>query len=198
VVVSYGISPEKISVAYPGVDRLKVVGSSLVKGKYVLYVGTLQPRKNIDALIEACRVQPCRLVIAGKVGWKYQKKNLPHVKYLGYVADKKMGALIKNSQGLVLPSLYEGFGIPVVQAMSLGVPVLVSRNSSLVEIVGDSGLYIEAPFDAPAVRAGLQKLLSLSADQKQSLVHKAKEKSQKFKWTNAGKIILGKMVKYKE
>lgn len=198
IVNSYGIKANKISVAYPGVDKLPVTGTSPVKGKYILYVGTLQPRKNLEALIEAFTsiTHPvCDLVIAGKTGWKYRVKPASHVKYLGFVPNDRLAALIKGSIGLVLPSLYEGFGIPVVQAMSLGVPVLVSRNSSLVEIVGDSGLYIDPPFDAFAVRAGLNQLLSLSPAQKQALIFKAKQRVQQFTWENAGKIILTKMVK---
>jgi len=89
-----------------------------------------------------------------------------------------------------LPSLYEGFGIPVVQAMSLGVPVLVSRNSSLPEIVGDCGLYIEPPFDASAIRAGLVKLLQLTPAQKQKLITVAKLRAQQFTWERTGQTIL--------
>ncbi len=193
IINSYRIPADKISVAYPGVDRPKVMGPSPVKGKYILYVGTLQPRKNIDSLIEAflsMKNKEYKLVIVGKMGWKYQKKDVANVKYLGFIPDEKMGALIKNSFGLVLPSLYEGFGIPVVQAMALGVPVLVSRNSSLSEIVADSGLYIESPFDAQAIRAGLEKLLVLSPDQKNSLTQKAKLRAAQFTWQKAGKEIL--------
>lgn len=208
IVKFYGLEPEKITVAYPGVNQLPVKGKSSVSGKYLLYVGTLQPRKNLDALIEAFSRIPIRsnlvgkptrldlevkLVIAGKVGWKYQPKNIKNVKYLGYVPQEKLGSLIKNSLGLVLPSLYEGFGIPVVQAMSLGVPVLVSRNSSLTEIVADTGLYIESPFDAPAIRSGLEKILSLSPAQKQSLTAFAKLRSHQFSWVNTAKVILTKL-----
>ncbi len=192
IINSYGIPGNKISVAYPGVDRLKTIGKSPVKGEYILYVGTLQPRKNLDALIEAAK--GTSLVIAGKVGWKYQPKSAPHVKYLGFVPQDRLAALIKGSQGLVLPSLYEGFGIPVVQAMSLGVPVLVSRNSSLTEIVAGSGLFIEPPFDASAIRAGLDKLLSLTSTQKQALISKAKLRAQQFSWEKTGKIILKTIV----
>ena len=187
IIDSYGVKPEKISVAYPGIEKLPATGKSPVSGKYLLYVGTLQPRKNIDALIEAA---PIKLAVAGKIGWKYQPRQLPRVKYLGFVPKAKLGVLIKNSIGLVLPSLYEGFGIPVVQAMSLGVPVLVSRNSSLPEIVGDSGLYIEPPFDVPAIRTGLEKLLALTPAQKQSLVVSARQRTQQFSWQKTGKKIL--------
>ncbi|MEK7513381.1 MAG: glycosyltransferase family 1 protein [Patescibacteria group bacterium] len=192
----YGLEPDKITVAYPGVDQLIVKEKSPIAGPYLLYVGTLQPRKNLDALIEAFSsithpgCQLCQLIIAGKTGWLYQPKAVKNVQYLGYVSQEKLGSLIKNSLGLVLPSLYEGFGIPVVQAMSLGVPVLVSRNSSLTEIVGDSGLYIEPPFDAPAIRSGLEKLLSLAPPQKQTLTASALLRSHHFSWPAAGKTIL--------
>lgn len=196
IIDSYGIAANKISVAYPGVESPKATGKSPVKGlpaqagKYLLYVGTLQPRKNLDALIEATRTVPVGLVIAGKVGWKYQIKPAQHVKYVGYVPSERLAALIKGSLGLILPSLYEGFGIPVVQAMSLGTPVLVSRNSSLPEIVADSGLFIEPPFDAPAIRSGLQKLLTLSLAHKQQLVSRARLRAQQFSWFNTAKTIL--------
>ena len=199
IINSYGVSANKISVGSPGVEPPRLTGKSPVKGDYLLYVGTLQPRKNIDALIEAFSQLPTRtvpvgtLVIAGKVGWKYRPKTASHVKYLGFVPQEKLAGLIKNSLGLVLPSLYEGFGIPVVQAMSLGTPVLVSRNSSLTEIVSDSGLFIEPPFDTPAIRSGLDQLLSLSASQKQKLITAAKRRSQKFTWENTAKVILTKI-----
>lgn len=205
IINRYNVSSEKISVAYPGVEKLPVTGKSPVKGKYLLYVGTLQPRKNIAALIDAFSAftsevgdfspRRCELVIAGKVGWKYKIKKVPRVKYLGYVPSGELGPLIKNAVGLVLPSLYEGFGIPVVQAMSLGVPVLVSRNSSLVEIVGDSGLYIEPPFDAAAIRFGLEKLINLIPAEKQKLIAVARARAAQFAWPKTGKIILNKVVK---
>ena len=193
IINSYGVAADKISVTYPGIDPLPVKGKSPIKGQYLLYVGTLQPRKNLDALIEAfASITPlrCDLVIAGKLGWKYKQRPVPNVKYLGYVPNEKLGALIKSAIGLVLPSLYEGFGIPVVQAMALGTPVLVSRNSSLPEIVGECGLYIEPPFGAPAIRDGLVKLLSLTPGQKQRLLQKAQQRSKQFSWENAAKTIL--------
>ncbi len=201
IINSYGVSGNKISVAYPGVDRFKSIGERPAKGQYLLYVGTLQPRKNIEALItaftsEVGKFSPrrwIRLIIAGKTGWRYKIKPAPHVKYLGYVPQDRLAGLIKGSQGLVLPSLYEGFGIPVVQAMSLGVPVLVSRNSSLTEIVGDCGLYIEPPFDAPAIRVGLNQLLLLTLAQKQALIAKAKLRSRQFSWPKTAKTILARI-----
>ncbi|MFH0943092.1 MAG: glycosyltransferase family 1 protein [Candidatus Beckwithbacteria bacterium] len=196
LVASYQIPENKISVVYPGVDRLKVTGKSPVKGKYLLYVGTLQPRKNLNALIEVfCQsarsdLAGIKLVIAGKTGWLYQPRPLKNVQYLGFVPQDKLPTLIKNSLGLILPSLYEGFGIPVVQAMALGTPVLVSRNSSLPEIVGDCGLYIEPPFNAPAIEKGIIELLSLSTETKKQQLAAARQKAKNFSWEKSANTIL--------
>jgi len=184
----YQFKSNQITVVYPGINRLTVTGSKPIKNKYLLYIGTLQPRKNIDALIAAfnsIKSLNYYLLIAGKVGWKYQIKSAPQVKYLGYVAEEKLGVLIKNSSGLILPSLYEGFGIPVLQAMSLGVPVLVSRNSSLPEIVGNCGYYIEPPFDADAIRTGIIKLLSGKINQRLAQI-----RAQEFSWSKSAAKIL--------
>jgi glycosyltransferase involved in cell wall biosynthesis len=189
----YGAAADKVTVVYPGVDKLPAPSKTPVAGRYLLYVGTLQPRKNIAALIAACQDLPRKLVIAGKTGWKYQVRPTPKVTYLGYVPPEQLAGLIRGSLGLVLPSLYEGFGIPVVQAMSLGAPVLVSRNSSLTEIVGDAGLYIEPPFDRAAIRRGLEKLLDLTPAQKQVLLDKASKRARRFSWVKAGRTILTKI-----
>ncbi|MFH0943424.1 MAG: glycosyltransferase family 1 protein [Candidatus Beckwithbacteria bacterium] len=196
LVASYQIPENKISVVYPGVDRLKATGKSPVKGKYLLYVGTLQPRKNLNALIEVfCRparshLAGIKLVIAGKTGWLYQPRPLKNVQYLDFVPQTKLPSLIKASLGLVLPSLYEGFGIPVVQAMALGTPVLVSRNSSLPEIVADCGLYIEPPFGHEEIKQGIIQLLSLPKAAKQSQLIAAKQKSMNFSWKKSAQKIL--------
>lgn len=193
LITAYSVPERNVSVTYPGVDRLKTAGQSLIAGKYLLYVGTLQPRKNLDALIKAfTSITPlrCDLVIAGKLGWKYKQRPTPNVKYLGYVSNDKLGALIKSSVGLILPSLYEGFGIPVVQAMALGTPVLVSRNSSLPEIVADCGLYIEPPFGHEEIKQGIIQLLSLPKAAKQSQLIAAKQKSMNFSWKKSAQKIL--------
>jgi len=158
-----------------------------------LYVGTLQPRKNLDVLIQAfTSITPlrCDLVIAGKLGWKYKQRSIPNVKYLGFVPQDTLPDLIRSSISLVLPSLYEGFGIPVVQAMALGTLVLVSRNSSLPEIVGDAGLYIEPPFGTEEIKQGIIQLLSLPKAVKQSQLIAARQKSMNFSWEKSAQKIL--------
>lgn len=113
-----------------------------------------------------------------------------NVQYLGFVPNAQLPALIKSSVGLILPSLYEGFGIPVLQAMNLGTPVLVSRNSSLPEIVADCGLYIEPPFGVGEIKQGIIKLLSLPKAVKQSQLIAAKQKSMNFSWEKSAQKIL--------
>lgn len=193
LITAYSVPERNISVTYPGVGQLQTTVQSPVKGRYLLYVGTLQPRKNLDNLIKAFSKLPARtvpagthLVIAGKTGWLYQPKPQQNVQFLGFVSQDKLPALIKSSIGLVLPSLYEGFGIPVVQAMALGTPVLVSRNSSLPEIVADCGLYIEPPFGHEEIKQGIIQLL----ENKPTLLTKAKERVKQFTWAKSAQKIL--------
>jgi glycosyltransferase involved in cell wall biosynthesis len=197
IVNYYGVAENKITVAYPGVEKFSVRGKSPVKGEYLLYLGTLQPRKNIDALIEGFGALPFRngneklkLVIAGKIGWKYKLKKQKKVTYLGFVPQEKIGSLIKKAQALILPSLYEGFGIPVAQAMSLGVPVVVSRNSSLVEIVGKNGVYIDPPFDSEAIRKGIIEVLTMKVAKKKKMIMSANLRSKQFSWFKTGQRFL--------
>lgn len=193
LITAYSVPERNISVTYPGVGQLQTTVQSPVKGRYLLYVGTLQPRKNLDNLImafSALRAPNLKLVIAGKTGWLYQPRPAKNIVYLGFVPNAQLPALIKSSVGLVLPSLYEGFGIPVVQAMALGTPVLVSRNSSLPEIVGDCGLYIEPPFGSEEIKQGIIQLLSLSKAAKQSQLIAARQKSMNFSWEKSAQKIL--------
>ena len=210
----YRIPSQKITVAYPGVGsdpvqdipqhQIEVIKKKYqINENYLLYLGTLQPRKNIINLVKAYhqlvnRYPNLLLVIAGKKGWLYQdlfklvkKLNLEDkVIFTGFVVNRDVSALIKGARLFVLPSLYEGFGIPVVQAMTIGTPVLVSRNSSLEEIVSDCGLYIEAPFQENQVRQGIIEALSLKNDNQQHLVSQAKKRAAQFQWGKSALKIL--------
>ena len=196
----YGIPANKITVAYPGVK------SSQPKLKppyanYLLYLGTLQPRKNLENLIKAFSQlsnKSIKLVIAGKKGWLYQPlfnlvKKLDiqsRIIFTGFVSDQKAATLIKHAKSLILPSFYEGFGIPVVQAMALGTPVIVSHNSSLIEIVDSAGIYIKAPFGSKQIKQGIIEVLSLTQEQKKQLILKAKNRARQFTWQKTGQTIL--------
>jgi glycosyltransferase involved in cell wall biosynthesis len=185
----YGTDPQRITVVPLGVDelfqpvndaaRLAAVRAQYgIPGDYLLYVGTLQPRKNLVRLIEAWNkirnsnfeIRNWVLVIAGKRGWLYeeifatvQRLGLEgQVLFPGYVPEEDLPALLSGATAFVLPSLYEGFGLPVLEAMACGTPVIAANVASLPEVVGDAGLLVD-PLDTDALAAAMQRLLTDAA-----------------------------------
>lgn len=205
IISFYQTPAEKITVVYPGFDRLiyhskipktkqrQVRKKYGISGKYFLYVGTLQPRKNLGKLIEAfakLKNKQVKLVIGGKKGWLYdqifeQARELKlenRVLFLGFVPNEDLPGLIKGSQAYVLPSLYEGFGMPPVEAQAVGVPVVVSRVSSLPEVIGESGIYIEDPNSVNGIKEALEKVLSLKKSERATIIEAGKENTKRFDW----------------
>jgi glycosyltransferase involved in cell wall biosynthesis len=201
----YQTPAEKITVVYPGFDRdtyhskipktkqLQVRKKYGIIGKYFLYVGTLQPRKNLGKLIEAfakLKNKQVKLVIGGKKGWLYdqifeQTRDLKlenRVIFLGFVANEDLPGLIKGSQAYVLPTLYEGFGMPPVEAQAVGTPVVISRVSSLPEVIGESGIYIEDPNSVSSIQEALEKVLSLKKSEREAIIESGKENTKRFDW----------------
>jgi glycosyltransferase involved in cell wall biosynthesis len=169
----YGTDSGKIRVVYPGVEAPVKGDVETVRHKYrlpehyFLFIGTLQPRKNIARLVQAYK-QFCAqhtgdsiaLVLAGGQGWLYDPawvEGVPGVQMLGYIDEADKGALLSGALALVFPSLYEGFGFPVLEAMHSGTPVLASRSSSLPELVGEAGLLVD-PEDVNAIAAQMLRL----------------------------------------
>jgi len=213
IVKLYHTDPAKIEVVYPAYDKevyhgkvpktkiISVKKKYNINGSYLLYWGTLQPRKNIIRLIEAfakLNYPRLKLVISGKKGWLFeqileQSKKLgisDRVIFTGFAPNDDLPALIKGSRAFVLPSLYEGFGIPAVEAQAVGTPVVVSRISSLPEVVGESGIYIEDPMSVDSVARALEKSLSLSKPERIAIIKAGKENSKRFDWSlSARKII---------
>ncbi|HIP90277.1 MAG TPA: glycosyltransferase family 1 protein, partial [Candidatus Nanopusillus sp.] len=169
IIKYFKIPEDKIEVIYNGVDEkykpLSEEEINNIKEKYsinypfILYVGTLEPRKNIPTLIKAYyklkkQGLPHKLVITGKKGWKYRsifktinKLNLrKDVIFTGYVPDEDLPTLYNAADLFVYPSLYEGFGLPPLEAMACGTPVITSNTSSLPEVVGDAGIMVD-PYD---------------------------------------------------
>jgi glycosyltransferase involved in cell wall biosynthesis len=172
-----------------------------INGSFLLYWGTLQPRKNISKLIEAfskLKETRLKLVIVGKKGWLYdqildQAKKLgieSRVIFTGFAPTEDLPALIKASRAFVLPSLYEGFGIPVVEAQAVGTPVVVSAVSSLPEVTGESGIFIDDPNSVECIRLAIEKVLALSSSAKGRIIKLGKENAKRFDWdTSAQRII---------
>ena len=160
---------------------------------YLLYVGTVEPRKNVDLLLDAWAALPPSiaeaydLALAGPLGWASPRtlarlQTPPAgVRYLGYVAEALLPGLFAGAAAFVYPSLYEGFGFPVAQAMAAGVPVITSAVSCLPEITGNAALLID-PRSVSELSAAIVKLLtspSLSAN----LAARARAISARFTWT---------------
>ena len=126
-----------------------------------MFIGTVQPRKNLLRLIEALPTG-IKLIIAGKLGWNYQEvvdaaKN-KNVEITGFVSDEKRNELLKNALVYVQPSITEGFGLPILEAMNAGVPVVSSSGGALAEIVGDAGLLFD-PLDIEDIRQKLEQII---------------------------------------
>lgn len=209
------ISPDKIHVALCGIDpqvyyppiddeekgRLKdrLLEKFQIPPPYILYLGTLEPRKNVDVLLDAFvvlhdRFPELKLVICGGLGWQYER-TLVHMDSLGlqdfiirtgYVAEQDKRMIYAGAEVFVFPSLYEGFGLPVAEAMACGTPVVCSRSSSLPEVVGDAGLLCD-PNDAKAF-ADAVGLIYLDTELQDVLKSRMKEQILPFTWEGAAQV----------
>jgi glycosyltransferase involved in cell wall biosynthesis len=208
----YKIPKRKITVLYPGKEknienkylRSKKDWQKLEKkyklSKYLLCLGTLQPRKNLNRLFQGFAklvkekdFKDLKLVVVGKKGWLFDdilegknglKKNLI---FTGFVPEKEKFWLLKKAQSFVLPSLYEGFGIPVLEAMQVGCPVAVSKTSSLPEVAGKAGLYIKDPYSPESIYKALKKMLKLTNKKRKKLIQEGFKQADKFSWEKSAK-----------
>ena len=214
LVARYGTPAEKITVAYPGYDQtLAPVGDPAtvaavkarygIEGDYFLYLGTLQPRKNLARLIDAfARLRPTTLqprlslVLAGRRGWLYEdlfKRVRQHgledrVLFPGYVPEVDKPALLSGALALVFPSLYEGFGLPVLEAQACGCPVICSTAASLPEVAGEGALLVD-PFD---VRGWAEAMGRLAADPdlRADLIGRGFANLRRFSWQRCARTVL--------
>lgn len=188
-----GADPKKISVVYEGTNYIEPERYIKIGERYILFIGTIQPRKNLVRLIQAfCKLKTenCKLLLAGKLGWNYQevvdeaKKN-KNVIITGFVTDEKRNELLKNALAYVQPSITEGFGLPVLEAMNAGVPVVSSRGGALAEIVGDAGLIFD-PLNIEEIRQKLEQIIQ-NKKLRTDLIAKGKARVKKFSWKTAAK-----------
>lgn len=206
VVSHYHVPENKIEVVYNGFEKdvehdEAVPPQPKITKPYVLYVGTIQPRKNIIALIRAFslfyKTHPeYYLVITGKKGWLFDQifreaRDLylqNKIIFTGYVTDEELVYLYRHAFCFVLPSLYEGFGIPILEAMSFGTPVVSSFSSSLPEVGGEAALY----FDPEDEKDLAHKLEVLHTDNKlrNELIAKGSERIRQFSWLSCAKKTL--------
>lgn len=159
---------------------------------FALFVGNTNPRKNLERLLQAFDAAKARglihdLVIAGGQGWKFDRgralADVHHkesIHFIGFVADEDMSALYSTSDGFLFPTLYEGFGIPVIEAQRCGTPVLTSNCTSLPEVGGDGALYVN-PYDTDDMTNGILTLLQnemLAAE----LIERGYRNAERFSW----------------
>jgi len=196
-VISWGVSSK-----YHVIEDKEEVRSSLIKynlpEKFILFVGTLEPRKNIKRLIEAYYIisAQAHLVIVGKRGWFYKEifQRIKELKlenkiiFLDYVPGKDLPSLYNKAICFIYPSLYEGFGLPPLEAMACGCPVITSNISSLPEVVGNAAILVN-PYKIDEITSALRKILTNEGLQ-QEFKKKGLAQAQKFSWRKTSEHIL--------
>lgn len=220
VVKTYKRKEKDVFVAYPAlpegpIDEEKVP-SQWVKKRigtdepYLLYVGTLQPRKNLLAVLRAFEVfsehyprktETPQFVVAGKIGWladeflsAVEKSPLKErIHLLGYVSDAEKKALYRKSTAHVLLGLYEGFGIPPLEAMAEGTIPIVSNSSSLPEVVAHAGHQV-SPLNIEEIAHAMTEVFTLKAKQRAAILKKGREQFKKFSWVDSGQKIIEMLV----
>ena len=214
IIKFYGLSEKKITVAYPGFERFNLKDNEgvikeirerwKIEGDYLLYLGTLQPKKNLVRLIETFnilntkyKIQNTNLVIAGKKGWMFGKifelvRELgleQKVIFTGFISEEEKPYLIAGAKAFILPSFYEGFGIPVLEAMSLGVPVIASKEGSLPEAGGKAVTYCD-PYSVESMSEAIRKVLDLNEKQRDEIIKEGKRQTEKFSWQKCAQKVL--------
>lgn len=216
LIARYHVPAEKITVAYPGWDEAlwrpapqeqvaAVKARYGIRGDYLLYLGTLQPRKNLARLVQAfARLldsgfaqaeNGLQLVLAGQVGGLAQEvfeavRRLglgAVVVFTGYIAAEEAVALMSGARAFVFPSLYEGFGFPVLEAMACGVPVVCSTASSLPEVAGEAALLVD-PLDVDALAQALQRIL-MDTDLRERLIACGYRQVTRFSWEQCARQV---------
>ena len=207
------ITEKKISVIYSGIsekyykiddkENIKIKNFPNLPKKFILFLGTLEPRKNVDSIIKAYNklrknnnFNKYKLVIAGGKGWKNKNiynafKNSKYkndIQFLGYVENKDKNYLYNLADLFVYPSFYEGFGLPPLEAMACGCPVITSSVSSLPEIVGSAGIMVN-PHDILEISQAMNDILS-DKNLQNKLSQKGIEKAKEFNWEKSAKEYL--------
>ncbi len=207
VICLLGVPPERTAVVYGGVDptfqqitdpgRLAPLRRRFgldEETPFILFVGVIEPRKNLVGLMDAFAILksrqslPHKLLIAGGRGWLWEgieehAERSPvggDIRFAGFVPDEDLPALYSAAQMFVFPSHYEGFGLPALEAMACGTPVISSRASSLPEVVGDAGLLVEP--DDPEQLAAAMELLALNPNVREDLRRRGHERAAAFTW----------------
>lgn len=205
--------PEKVKVIYGAIspefkelDSNELIQEAMKRyslpEKYILFVGTLEPRKNIVRLIEAFKKikdklkGEFKLILIGGRGWYYKDifatiKRLgldDSVRYLDYIAREDLPPILNGAEAFVYPSLYEGFGLPPLEAMACGVPILVSDVSCFPEVFGDSALRVD-PYSVDEIADGIYRILT-DRNLREALRQKGLKKAREYSWERTARETL--------
>ncbi len=203
VVVLYpGLNSERTKTKISAQQRDKVLKKFGITGDFIFYLGVIDPRKNLENLVRAFREisnREVRLVLAGQKGWFYEKifnlveeLNLSNrVLFLGYVSDQEAVVLYQSCKLFACPSLYEGFGFPVLEAMALGAPVLTSNRTSLTEVVDDCAVLVN-PESVTDIAQKLEMMLS-DKNLLESLRQKGPVQASKFSWEKSASSFISRI-----
>lgn len=197
------IKREKVTVIYPGLSDFPKPAKNLPKGleakKFILFVGTIEPRKNLVGLFKAYALLPLEiqekypLVVSGAEGWNTGEifqvfRNLKldgKVKFLGFSSDAQLARLYKDAAVFIYPSLYEGFGLPILEALGNETPIITANISSMPEVAGQAALYIDPCQPIEMCRA-IQEIID-HKNKVEELKNASKAQVQKFSWEKAAR-----------
>ena len=191
VVELLGVPEDRVRVALPGVDEVFTSDGAKAElgGDYVLTVATLEPRKNLAALVEAHALlgrDDLRLAVVGAEGWGEQPAlDRPGIVRLGYVDDDELARLYRGAAVFAYPSRFEGFGLPVIEAMACGAPVVCSSHESMDEACGDAAVRAD-----PEKPAAIAAAIEIALDRRDELVSRGFAHAARFSWSRTGRVFL--------
>jgi len=203
------LNPAKIEVVYPGIrsefrpeseeEIVRVRQKYGLSEEYIFSLGTMEPRKNLKRTVAAfnlflhhplvsARKKPLELVIAGNIGWGEQLPVTKYLRIIGFVEQKDLPALYSGASIFIYPSLYEGFGLPVIEAMACGCPVVTSTKGSLKEVAADAALLIDPEMEDD-IAIKMTKVV-VDDNLRMELIKKGKENAARFNWGKAAGRIM--------
>lgn len=180
IVDQLGIPAERIRVVPNGVEPVFASEGDAASGEYILAVGTLEPRKNLARVVQAARLAGVELRVVGARGWG--GVDVPG--WVGRVDDDQLASLYRGARCLVFPSLYEGFGIPVLEAMACGTPVVTTRGGATEEVAGGAAVLVDA-LDVEAIAAGIAE----AASRRDELRLLGLARARGFTWARAADAV---------